>query len=96
MQRSRASWAVVAILSGSSTALAQEEPGDLQVHGFVSQGYIKTTKHNYLGQTERAQGSFDFTEVGRQLRAAARLVLPGLPGFRWLGGSKSLCSSRSA
>lgn len=48
-----------------STAVVQaQEPDELQVHGFVSQGYIKTTKHNYLGQTERAQGSFDFTEVG--------------------------------
>jgi hypothetical protein len=43
---------------------AQPAADDLQVHGFVSQGYIKTTQHNYLGETERDQGSFDFTEVG--------------------------------
>jgi hypothetical protein len=43
---------------------AQEDPSALQVHGFVSQGYIKTTKNNFLASSARAQGSFDFTEVG--------------------------------
>ena len=65
MQSAKAAWAVGILICHSSLALAQEvDPDALQVHGFVSQGYIKTTKHNYLGQTERAQGSFDFTEVG--------------------------------
>lgn len=36
----------------------------VQVHGFVSQGFIKSTGNNYLGWTKRAQGSFKFTEVG--------------------------------
>ncbi len=63
MQSAKAAWVVGLLLFGSTTAWAQE-PDALQVHGFVSQGWIKTTKHNYLGQTERAQGSFDFTEVG--------------------------------
>lgn len=36
----------------------------MQIHGFVSQGYIKTTRNNYLAKTERSGGSFDFTEVG--------------------------------
>jgi hypothetical protein len=48
----------------SGLVQAQEEPSALQIHGFVSQGYIKTTKNNYLGPSERSQGSFDFTEVG--------------------------------
>jgi hypothetical protein len=30
----------------------------------VSQGYIKTTKNNYLAPSARSQGSVDFTEVG--------------------------------
>ncbi|HKY41210.1 MAG TPA: hypothetical protein VJN18_34990 [Polyangiaceae bacterium] len=64
MQSAKAAWAVGLLLSGSTTAWAQEDPAALQVHGFVSQGYIKTTQHNYLGKTERDQGSFDFTEVG--------------------------------
>lgn len=43
---------------------AQEESPDtpLEVHGFVSQGFLKTTQNNYLGHSER--GSFEFTEVG--------------------------------
>lgn len=34
----------------------------VQVHGFVSQGFIKTTDNNYLAESER--GSAEFTEVG--------------------------------
>jgi len=34
----------------------------LEVHGFVSQGFLQTTKNNYLGHSKR--GSFEFTEVG--------------------------------
>lgn len=33
-----------------------------EIHGFVSQGFIKSTNNNYLAQSER--GSFEFTEVG--------------------------------
>lgn len=36
-----------------------------EIHGFVSQGFLKTSKNNYLGQSER--GSFEFTEVGVNL-----------------------------
>ena len=56
--------AVLFVALVTAQASAQEEPSSLQVHGFVSQGYIKTTKNNYLASTARAQGSFDFTEVG--------------------------------
>lgn len=48
----------------SAPAKAQETPDALQVHGFVSQGFIKSTRNNYLGPSARPQGSFDFTEVG--------------------------------
>lgn len=34
----------------------------LEVHGFVSQGFIKTTNNNYLAKSER--GSFEFVEAG--------------------------------
>jgi len=55
-----------ALLLTSARAAAQqaEDPSALQVHGFVSQGYIKTTRNNYLAPSARAQGSVDFTEVG--------------------------------
>ena len=63
MRWDKAGWAV-AILLLSAWARAEDDPNALQVHGFVSQGFIKTTRNNYLGNTERAQGSVDFTEVG--------------------------------
>jgi hypothetical protein len=34
----------------------------IEIHGFVSQGFIKTTANNYLADSKR--GSFEFTEVG--------------------------------
>lgn len=43
-----------------SESPALESP--VQVHGFVSQGFIKTSANNYLADSTR--GSFEFTEVG--------------------------------
>lgn len=48
----------------ASPALAEDaalEPA-VDIHGFVSQGFIKSTDNNYLGPS--ARGSFEFTEVG--------------------------------
>jgi hypothetical protein len=56
--------AVALVMTVCGRALADDDPSALQVHGFVSQGWIKTTKNNYLTQSERAQGSFEFSEVG--------------------------------
>ncbi|HEY3665502.1 MAG TPA: hypothetical protein VGL19_05855, partial [Polyangiaceae bacterium] len=39
----------------------QDDALPLEVHGFVSQGFIKTTQNNYLAQSKR--GSFEFSEV---------------------------------
>jgi hypothetical protein len=40
------------------------EPSDdgVEIHGFVSQGFIKSTGNNYLARSKR--GSFEFNEVG--------------------------------
>jgi len=35
---------------------------DLEVHGFVTQGFVKTTANNFFGDSEN--GSFEFTEIG--------------------------------
>ena len=48
--------AVAAELGPPDSALTPE------THGFVSQGFIKTTANNYLAESKR--GSFEFTEVG--------------------------------
>src|SRR5205814_4299335 len=54
---------LVASLFVTSPAFAQEETlPDVEVHGFVSQGAIKSIRNNYLvPQSER--GSFDVTEA---------------------------------
>lgn len=54
------------LLLGSAPARAQElehfdEPF-VEIHGFLSQGFIKTTENDYLAESER--GSFEFSEVG--------------------------------
>jgi len=50
----------------AAAAQEQDVPTPLEspvaVHGFASVGFVKTTKNNYLGNSER--GSFEFTEVG--------------------------------
>jgi hypothetical protein len=38
------------------------ELGQLQVHGFISQGFLLTSANNYLANS--SQGSFEFTELG--------------------------------
>ncbi|HSC89306.1 MAG TPA: hypothetical protein VLC09_18615 [Polyangiaceae bacterium] len=48
-------------------AQREETPGFIErwmpeIHGFVSQGFIKSSHNNYLANSE--QGSFEFTEVG--------------------------------
>jgi hypothetical protein len=49
-----------------SPPAAEPEPSalslPLEVHGFLSQGFIKSTANNYLADSK--QGSFAFTEVG--------------------------------
>lgn len=44
-----------------SEEVANKPLTDLNWHGFISQGYIKSTGNNYLGESR--EGSFNFTEV---------------------------------
>ena len=61
-----------ALAIGSSfaagTVAAEGEPAlslsKLETHGFVSQGYIRTTDNNYLARSASSRGSFEFSEVG--------------------------------
>jgi CheY-like chemotaxis protein len=57
-------WILVACLVAPSVAVADTLPDDnaVQIHGFVSQGALLTTDHNYLANTER--GSLAFSEAG--------------------------------
>ena len=39
-------------------------PHNLQIHGFASQGWLKSTDNNVFGQSSSSSGSFDFREIG--------------------------------
>jgi hypothetical protein len=56
------------LLALPTTAWAEEtsegsNPLSIEVHAFVSQGFIKTTSNNYLAE-DSTHGSFEFSEVG--------------------------------
>jgi hypothetical protein len=44
------------------TATAYSEDTGVDIHGFVSQGYLKTSDNNYLAMTK--DGTFEFNEIG--------------------------------
>ena len=54
----------IAGVAAPTRALGADEltSSPVEMHGFVSQGFIKTTNNNYLANSKR--GSFEFTEVG--------------------------------
>ncbi|MBU0995166.1 MAG: hypothetical protein KJ737_21940 [Proteobacteria bacterium] len=52
------SGAVILFMGICSSAMAE----DVKIHGFISQGYLKTDKNNYLTGTD--DGSFQFNEMG--------------------------------
>jgi hypothetical protein len=68
MRRETACLIATAAFLATALANAQDEAGldgsGVQIHGFVSQGYVKTTRNNYLAESARKQGSFEFSEVG--------------------------------
>ena len=53
-----------------------ERPGDLQIHGFISQAYISTSDNDVFGNSDKG-GSFGLTEAGlnASLRPLPRLQL---------------------
>lgn len=71
----------------SSTAALSIESNQIDIHGFVSQGFIKTTANNYLVKSQ--PGSFEFNEVGLnfstqlsdELRVGAQLLSRDLGVF---------------
>ncbi len=56
---------ILAIFSVWLTLTAVEgfgyEAGDIEIHGYVSQGYLKSDKNNFIAETE--EGSFQFNET---------------------------------
>jgi hypothetical protein len=58
----------IGVSFAAGAAAADAEPAlslsKLETHGFVSQGYIRTTDNNYLARSASSHGSFEFSEVG--------------------------------
>jgi len=50
---------IVFFTEGIALSFDQE---DILIHGFMSQGYLKSTHNNYLGNSK--DGSFEFNEIG--------------------------------
>jgi len=57
---------LVILLSGYQTNGFAEE--NIELHGFVSQGYLKSTENNYLGNSKK--GSYEFNEIGINIASA--------------------------
>jgi hypothetical protein len=55
----------LALPAAAQTADSIVDPLALQIHGFASQGFLVSTKNNYLAKSK--QGSFELTEVGVNL-----------------------------
>ncbi len=60
--------AIITIVYAASVPAA--ELGEVDIHGFISQGYLKSDDNNYLADTE--DGSFQFNEMG--INFATRLT----------------------
>ncbi len=56
------------VLLAVAPAVAEEQgvwPENLQLHGFLSQGYVKTSDNRFFGDSD--EGSWDFREIGANL-----------------------------
>ena len=67
---------------------AAYELGDVQVHGFASQGYILTKGNNYLAEGTQGNGSLDFNEfaLNASWQATDSLRIGGQVMSRKFGG----------
>jgi hypothetical protein len=78
----------------ASPATAVELSDTVQLHGFASQAYIKTTDNKYFGNSDK--GSFDFRELGVNLswQALPSLQLAAQVGSRKAGGTEVSANPR--
>jgi len=53
--------AVLVLLCLWAVGLAAQDLGDIQIHGFATQGFLYSSSNNYLGMTS-SRGSFEWTE----------------------------------
>jgi hypothetical protein len=61
-------WAAVCLAAGLAGAAASAEEAvsspRFQYHGFLSQGYLKSSGNNFYGKSRDAGGSFEYYELG--------------------------------
>lgn len=67
----------LATLLLSTSAIAETWPGHFQIHGFASQGAVRTSANRFYGDS--TETSFDFTDIGLNAswRLSPRLLLAG-------------------
>ena len=67
--------------------IPQDLPYNLQLHGFFSQSWLKTTDNNVFGQSSSASGSFDSREIGvnGSMRPMTNLLVSVQGLSRWAG-----------
>jgi opacity protein-like surface antigen len=67
--------------------IPQDLPYNLQLHGFFSQSWLKTTDNNVFGQSGSASGSFDSREIGvnGSMRPLTNLQISVQGLSRWAG-----------
>lgn len=55
--------ALVLVLSLAVTCVCAQEANKVDIHGFVSQGFIYSTGNNFMADSTE-DGSFEFNELG--------------------------------
>ena len=70
-------WLMPLLVAMAPPAPAVDWGADLQLHGFLTQGFVKTSDNRFFGDSD--DGSFDFTELGvnTSYRASPAVLLSG-------------------
>src|SRR3569623_641000 len=53
-----------ALIAGAALTTPGYEADDVEIHGFASQGYIKSSNGNQYPVSDSADGSFNFNDFG--------------------------------
>lgn len=71
----------------SCAVQAEKLPQNLQIHGFASQSWLKSSDNNVFGKSSSDSGSFDFRELGlnASMRPLPRLQFSAQMLSRWAG-----------
>lgn len=67
------------LVAGLPSSHALDLGPNLQIHGFLTQGYVKTTDNRFFGDSDSKNGSFDNTELGinASYKATPSILLSG-------------------